>query len=51
MSPVMAQALVDVSVESDLGPLCTQTCGYVAAAGCVQAQPQQLPQIRPIKRN
>jgi len=27
------------------------TRGDVAAAGCVQAQPQQLPQIRTIKRN
>ena len=26
MSPVMARAHVDVSVESDLGPLCTETC-------------------------
>ena len=29
----------------------SRTRVYVAAAGCVQAQPQQLPQIRPIKRN
>ena len=29
MSLVMAKALVDVSVESDLGPLCTETCGVL----------------------
>jgi len=33
------------------GSLLATPCGYVAAAGSVQAQPQQLPQIKPIKRN
>ena len=52
MSPVMAKALVDVSAAVNQGPSAKKNaCGYVAAAGCVQAQPQQLPQIRPIKRN
>jgi len=32
MSPVIAKALVDVSVESDLGPLCTETCGGLRSA-------------------
>ncbi|RNC94028.1 MAG: hypothetical protein ED554_00020 [Synechococcus sp. YX04-3] len=36
---------------ADQGSSWPTPCGVVAAAGCVQAQPQQLPQIRPIKRN
>ena len=40
MSPVMVQALVDVSAAVDQGPFAKKnTRGYVAAAGCVQAQP------------
>ena len=32
MSPVMAKVVVDVSVESDLGPFCTKTCGGLRSA-------------------